>query len=77
MELCKCFTRTYVEIAKSLTRTTLASTCCRIAAERIVYTALKLRKDSAGNFLDFPVDGFGVSYHTSPYFYDTADIPFA
>ena len=63
---------------------TLCSTTCRIAAEKIVFSAIEQRKKSAGellscvrsvNCMKFPHDDFGEGIHTAasePWFYDTA-----
>ena len=62
----------------------LCSTACRIATEKVVFSALDQRKKSAGellscvrsvNSMKFPRDDFGVGCHTAssePWFYDTA-----
>ena len=83
----KAFTAMHDNIAKNLLHTGLAIAVCRLAAQKVLTEALKLRKDSAGkllgsitkiNELDITPDELGEQVHgasSEPYFYHTAYTP--
>ena len=83
-KLCTWFTCVNKKVARAMSATNLCRTTCRIAAEKVVFSALERRRKSAGellrcvrsiNCMKFPHDGFGDGCHTAssePWFYDTA-----
>ena len=83
----KAFTAVHDNIAKNLSRTGLTIAACRLAAQKVLTEALKLRKDSAGkllgsiatiNELDITPDELKEQEHgasSEPYLYQTADTP--
>ena len=83
-KLCAWFTCVNEKLAKGMSMKILCSTTCRIAAEKIVFSASEQRKKSAGELLSclrsikcmtFPHNDFGEGIHTAssePWFYDTA-----
>ena len=83
----KVFTAVHDNIAKNMSRTGLTIAACRLAAQKVLTEALKLRKYSAGkllgsiatiNELDITPDELGEQEHgasSEPYFYQTAYIP--